>query len=164
MKTKLGLTVVAASVALVVMGCATQGAKETPSFVLTTPVVELRPGGKVAMYGTGFAPKQEVMLILKDPGGGMSSIGSSLKPAAVANQDGVWAGEFDISGYLRTFKPGTAILTVSDKDWNAIGKAPIIFVAAPPPKPAPQAAAKGAPAKGGPAVRPAVSTGGPTKR
>jgi hypothetical protein len=147
MKRALSLSVLGASVALAVMGCASHqqqsAAKQTPAFVLATPVVELRPGGKVAMYGTGFAPKQEVMLVLKDPGGGMSSIGSALKPAAVANQDGVWAGEWDVSSYLRALKPGTGMLTVSDKDWNTLGKAPIVFVSPPKPKPAPQTAVKG---------------------
>jgi hypothetical protein len=147
MKMKIGLTVAAASLA--VMGCASQQStmKEETSFVVTTPVVELRPGGKIAMYGTGFAPKQEVTLILKDPGGGMSSIGAALKPAAVANQDGVWAGEWDYSAYLKNLKPGTGVLSVADKDWNTLGKAPVVFVAAPS-KPAPQAAA-GAPAPKG---------------
>ena len=146
MMRKLRLPVMGVSVALAVMGCASQQSamKQAPTFVVTTPVVELRPGGKIAMYGTGFAPKQEVMLVLKDAGGGMSSIGSALNPPAVANQDGVWAGEWDYSAYLKTLKAGTGTLTVSDKDWHTLGKAPVVFVAPPPP---PQVAApKGAPA------------------
>ncbi|MCC6472504.1 MAG: hypothetical protein IT514_02050 [Burkholderiales bacterium] len=156
------LALISGSVALGVMGCAGQQSamKSTPSFVLTTPVVELRPGGKVAMYGTGFAPKQEVMLLLKDAGGGMSSIGGVLKPVPVPNQDGAWAAEWDISSYVRVIRPGTGMLTVADKDFKTLGQAPIVFVAAPA-KPAPQAAAKGAP-KAVPGARPAAATA--TKR
>src|SRR4051812_20194260 len=128
MNMRLGV-IVSGSALVALAGCAAhqEAMKPAPSFVLTTPVVELKPGGKVEMYGTGFAPKQEVMLVLKDAGGGMSSIGSSLKPAPVANQDGAWAGSWDYSSYVRVLKPGTAMLTVADKDFNTLGQAPIVF-------------------------------------
>jgi hypothetical protein len=140
--------IVPGAVVLVLLGCAGQQEvmKQVPEFVVTTPVVELRPGGKVDMYGTGFAPKQEITLLLKDAGGGMSSIGSALKPAPVANQDGAWAAQWDYSSYVRVIKPGTAMLTVADKDFNTLDQAPVLFVAQPP-KPAPEAAAKPVPGR-----------------
>ena len=120
-----------------VLGCAglQGGMKQGPSFVVTTPVVELRPGGKIFMYGTGFAPKQEITLLLKDAGGGMSSIGSVVTPAPVANQEGAWAAEWNFSSYVKVLKPGTAMLTAADKDYKTLGHAPIVFVVPPPPKP-----------------------------
>jgi hypothetical protein len=152
---KIGWVVPAAAL-LGLLGCAGQQQvmKQVPEFVVTTPVVELRPGGKVDMYGTGFAPKQEITLLLKDAGGGMSSIGSALKPAPVANQDGAWAAQWDYSSYVRVIKPGTAMLTVADKDFNTLDQAPVLFIAQPP-KPAPQAAAKPGAQPERPAERPA---------
>lgn len=121
----------------VVAGCASQqpDTKSNPNFVVTTPVVELRPGGSIMMYGTGFAPKQEIMLLLKDSTGGMSSIGSAVKPAPVPNQDGNWAAAWDYSAYIKSVKPGTALLTVTDKDYKTLGQAPVVFNTPPAPKP-----------------------------
>ena len=143
MKRRFGLMVVLGSVGLLVLGCAGQqdAMKQGPSFVVTTPVVELRPGGKVFMYGTGFTPKQEIMLLLKDAGGGLSSIASNLKPAPVPNNEGAWAAEWDYSSYVRVVKPGTAMLTVADKDYKTLGHAPVVFVS-PPAKPEAKPAAK----------------------
>lgn len=136
MKRRFG-SVVVMGLGLSVLGCAGQQGvmKQGPSFVVTTPVVELRPGGKVVMYGTGFTPKEEITLLLKDAGGGMSSIGSAVKPAPVANQEGAWAAEWDFSSYVRVVQPGTAMLTAADKDYKTLGHAPVVFVAPPPAKP-----------------------------
>lgn len=139
MKTSLGSVIV---MGLAVVGCASQQStmKQAPSFVVTTPVVELSPGGKVVMYGTGFAPKQEIMLLLKDAGGGMSGISGTVSPAAVANQEGAWATTWTYTSYLRSLKPGTGMISVVDKDYNVQLQAPVVFVA--PPKPKPEAAPK----------------------
>ena len=136
MKRRFGSVVVMGLAGLSVLGCAGQQGvmKQGPSFVVTTPVLVLSPGGKVAMYGTGFAPKQEVTLLFKDAGGGMSSIASVVKPPPVANQEGAWAGEWDLSSYVRVLKPGTGMLTATDKDFNPLGQAPVVLVA-PPAKP-----------------------------
>jgi hypothetical protein len=118
-----------------------------PSFVVTTPVVELSPGGKVVMYGTGFVPKQEVMLLLTDAGGGMSGISGAVTPAPVPNKDGAWAAEWNYAPYLKMLKPGTAMISVADQNFKTIGQAPVVFVAAKKPEPVKGAAAKGGPAK-----------------
>jgi hypothetical protein len=159
---KIGLMTMAGAVSLGMLGCAAQkdmlAMKQGPSFVVTTPVAELKPGQKLMMYGTGFAPKQEVVLLLKDPNGGMSSIGSSLKPAPVANADGAWAAQWDYSSFVRVIKPGTAMLTAADKDYKPLGQAPVAFIAPTPPK---------APAVAGrPEARPgeARPAGGPPRR
>ena len=72
MKRGVASLVVVGLAGLFVLGCAGLGKdvrKQRPSLVVTTPVVELSKGGKVVMYGTGFAPKQEVMLLFTDAGG-----------------------------------------------------------------------------------------------
>jgi hypothetical protein len=123
--------------------------KKSLAFIVTTPVVELRAGSNIMMYGTGFQPKQEVTVLFKDSGGGMTGISSALKPEPVPNEEGAWAAAWDISSYTAVFKPGTGMLTVVDKNWKTIGEAPVVLVA-PPPKPKPEAkpeAAKPAAAK-----------------
>jgi hypothetical protein len=118
--------------------------KKSLAFIVTTPVVELRAGSNIMMYGTGFQPKQEVTVLFKDAGGGMSGISSSLKPEPVPNEEGAGAAAWDISSYTAVFKPGTGMLTVVDKNWKTIGEAPVVLVA-PPPKPKPEAAKPDAP-------------------
>lgn len=140
MKGKLGLLVVLGLVGLFVLGCAGLGKevmKHGPSLVVTTPVVELSQGAKVVMYGTGFAPKHEVMLLFVDAGGGVSGISGAVKPAPVPNKEGAWVAEWDCTAYLKVIKAGTAMLSVVDQDFKTLAHAPIVFVA-PPKKPAPK--------------------------
>ena len=140
MKRGLGLLVVLGLVGLFVLGCAGLGQevkKKVPSFVVTTPVVELSKGGKVVMYGTGFTPKQEVMLLFTDAGGGVSGISGAVKPAPVPNQQGAWAAEWDYSEYLKMIKAGTAVISVVDQDYKTLAEAAVLFVA-PPKKPEPK--------------------------
>ena len=140
MKRGLGLLVVFGLVGLFVLGCAGLNQdvmKQGPSFVVTTPVVELSKGAKVVMYGTGFTPKQEVMLLFTDAGGGVSGISGAVKPAPVPNKDGAWAVEWDFSAYLKMIKPGTAMISAVDQDYKPLAEAPVLFVA-PPKKPAPK--------------------------
>ena len=139
MKKRLGSVVAMGFVGLSALGCAgNQEAMMSPTFVLATPVVTIARGGKVTMYGTGFAPKQELILLLTDAGGGMSSIAPSVKPAPVPNKAGAWAVEWDFSSYVKILKPGTGMITVADKDYRTLGMAPIVFKAAPK-KPKPEA-------------------------
>ena len=137
MKARLGSVVVVGLASAFVLGCASQPPAKVPALVVTTPVVTLQAGSMVTMYGTGFVPKQEVNLVFKDPGGGLSGISGGLKPAPVPNADGAWAATWDISPYVSTFRPGVGLLTVNDANWKAIGEAPVLLVA-PPPKPAPK--------------------------
>jgi hypothetical protein len=139
MKRGLGLLVVFGLVGLFVLGCAGLSqdvVKQGPSFVVTTPVVELSKGAKVVMYGTGFAPNQEVMLLFADAGGGLSGISGAVSPAPVPNKEGAWATVWICEEYLKMIKPGTAMISAVDKDFKTLGQAPVVFVA-PPKKPAP---------------------------
>jgi len=115
--------------------------KQGPSFVVTTPVVELSKGAKVVMYGTGFAPNKEVMLLFADTGGVLSGISWAVKPAPVPNKEGAWAAVWHLKRYLRIIKAGTAMISVVDENYKTLGQAPVVFVA-PPKKPAKKDAPK----------------------
>ncbi|MHB8773006.1 MAG: hypothetical protein ACYC7J_18580 [Syntrophales bacterium] len=134
MKRVLGWLVVLGMGSFVVLGCAGLSGdvmKPGPAFVVTTPVVQMSPDAKVLMYGTGFAPKQEVTLLFKDAGGGLSGISGAVKPAPIPNAEGAWAAEWDVKAYLKLIKPGTAMITVVDKDYKPVTQAPVLFIAAP---------------------------------
>jgi len=91
------------------------------------------------MYGTGFAPKQEILLLLLDTTDVRSVIMSStLKPAPVPNKEGAWATEWNIARYLRTLKPGTVMIAVTDNEYNTLDQIPVTFVAPPKKKDAPK--------------------------
>jgi hypothetical protein len=134
MKRGLGLLVVLGVVSLIVLGCAGLSGevmKPGPAFVVATPVVEMSAGAKVLMYGTGFTPKEEVTLLFKDAGGGLSGISGAVKPAPVPNAEGAWAAQWDCTEYLKIIKPGTAMISAVDKDYKTLAQAPVLFVAAP---------------------------------
>lgn len=135
MKARIGSVVVMGLAGLSVLGCAGQDTKPGPTFVVTTPVVQLSPGATVDMYGTGFVPKQQIMLLFKEPGGGMSGIAGTVQPNAVPNQDGAWAARWVITPYLKSFRPGTGMLSVTDMEYKTLGQAPVVLVAPPKPKP-----------------------------
>jgi len=138
----LGLT------SLLAVGCASQqtAMKPAPTFVVTTPIVELVAGGRVLMYGTGFEPKQEIRLLLKDPGGGLSGINSAVSPDAVANADGAWATAWTYTQYLNSLTPGTGMLSVVDNEYKVLYSAPVHFLPKPKPKPKPEAKPEAKPA------------------
>ncbi len=153
MKQGFRLLTVVSCAGLFLMGCASQDVmRQGPSFVVTTPVVTLAPGGKVVMYGTGFAPKQELVLLLKDSAGGMSGLSGAVTPAPVPNADGVWAAEWVFTAYVSVISPGTAMLTVADKDYKPLGVAPIVFLPKPKPVAVKPEAAKPEAAKPKPAA------------
>ena len=134
-KRSLGLLVVFGLVCLFVIGCAgmsNEVKKKGISFVVTTPVVELNKNAKVVMYGTGFAPKQEILLLLLDTTGVRSVIMSStLEPAPVPNKEGAWATEWSIAPYLKNLKPGTVMIAVTDNEYKTLDQIPVTFVAPP---------------------------------
>ena len=140
MKRGFRLLTVFSCAGLFLLGCASQDSmRQGPSFVVTTPVVALVAGGKVVMYGTGFAPKQELVILLKDSAGGMSGLSGAVLPEPVPNADGAWAAEWDYSSYVSVISPGTAMLTVADKDYKPLGQAPIVFLPKPKPPAKPEA-------------------------
>jgi hypothetical protein len=141
-KRRLGLLVMFGLVGLLVLGCAGMSdevKKPKMSFVVTTPVVELNPNARVTMYGTGFAPKQEVQLLFVDASGGSSIIMvETLNPKPVPNKEGAWATVWNCGGdYLKTIAIGTAMISVIDKELEILAQAPVVFNA-PPKKPAPK--------------------------
>ncbi|MEW6335115.1 MAG: hypothetical protein AB1558_12680 [Thermodesulfobacteriota bacterium] len=133
-KSRLALLVLLGLVFLFTVACTGYKSavkKSRPSFVIATPVVVLTKGAKVAMYGTGFQPKEELTLVFKNTDGGLSGISAVVKPAPVPNSDGVWASEWDVGPYLKVIKAGTTVISVVDKDWNTMVQAPVLFVAPP---------------------------------
>lgn len=133
MKRRLGVLVLCGLVSLLALGCAglsQEVKKEGVSFVVTTPVVELGKEAKVVMYGTGFAPKQEIMLMFVDNIGVPSVIMvESLKPVPVANKEGAWATVWSCAPYLQSIPKGTVMINVTDKDYRTLASAPVAFMA-----------------------------------
>lgn len=131
MKRSLGVLVLCGLV--FVFGCAglsQEVKKEGVSFVVTTPVVELGKEAKVVMYGTGFAPKQEIMLMFVDNIGVPSVIMvESLKPAPVPSKEGAWATVWSCGPYLQSIPKGTVMINVTDKDYRTLVSAPVVFMA-----------------------------------
>ncbi len=143
MKKSLVLLAVVGLVGALIVGCSgvksktTAMADDPPSVVVATPMVELSKTAKVVLYGTGFAPKQEVLFVFKDSGGVQTVISSdALKPAPVANDAGAWVTSWDCSSYLSLLQPGTLMVTVTDGEYKTLAEVPVAFTA-PPKKPAP---------------------------
>jgi hypothetical protein len=140
-KRSLGLLVVFGLVGLFVLGCAglsQEVKKEEMSFVVTTPVLELNNNAKVVMYGTGFAPKQEIQFLLLDASGVPSVITTDdLKPEPVPNTEGAWATVWTCAPYLPMLKAGTVMIAVTDNEYKTLTQIPVAFVA-PPKKPEPK--------------------------
>lgn len=141
MKKKSGFLVVFGLVGLLIVGSVSFGQeaeKQRMSFVVTTPVVELSKGAKVVMYGTGFTPEEEVMLLFTDAGGEMSVISGAVEPAPVPNKEGAWAASWDCKRYVgkKIISAGTAMIAVVDQNFKPLVQAPVVFVA-PPKKPTP---------------------------
>ncbi len=146
MKKSLVLAATVCLVGLLIMGCATTKevvtGKKPVNVVVATPLVEMSTGAKVVLYGTGFAPKQEILFVFKDSGGVQTVISSdALNPAPVADQSGAWVTGWDCSSYLSLLKPGTLTLTVTDNEYKTLAEVPVAFVA-PPKKPAAKPAEK----------------------
>ena len=135
-KRSLGMLVAVLLVGLLVVGCAAPS-KEVQtgpvSVVVATPMVELSKTTKVVFYGMGFAPKQELQFLFKDTGGVQSIINSALKPDPVPNAEGAWVTEWNCGGggYMGLIKPGTLMITITDKDYKTLAQVPVAFVAPP---------------------------------
>ena len=79
----------------------------TESVVVATPMVEITKGAQVILYGTGFAPKEEIQFVFKDSGGVETVVsGDSLKPAPLPNEKGAWVTAWDCGSYMSLIKPG----------------------------------------------------------
>ena len=134
-KRSLGLLVVFGLVGLFVLGCAglsQEVKKDGMSVVVTTPVVELNKDAKVVMYGTGFAPKQEIQFLLLDDSGVPSAITTDdLKPTPVPNTEGAWATVWTCAPLLPMLKAGTVMIAVTDNEFKILAQAPVVFNAPP---------------------------------
>jgi hypothetical protein len=137
----LWLLVVVCSVGLLVGACAgskeevktAPAAKLNPSVIVATPSVELSKTSKVALYGTGFAPKQEVLFVFKDTGGVQTVISTdALKPAPVPNEAGAWVSVWDAGQYISLLKgDATIVIDVTDSNYKTITQVPVYFAAPP---------------------------------
>ena len=137
----LWLLVVVCSVGLLVGACAgskeevktAPAAKASPSVIVATPSVELSKTSKVALYGTGFAPKQEVLFVFKDTGGVQTVISTdALKPAPVPNEAGAWVSVWDAGQYISLLKgDATIVIDVTDSNYKTITQVPVFFAAPP---------------------------------
>jgi hypothetical protein len=133
-KRSLGMLVAVFLVGLFIVACAGPS-KEVQtgavSVVVSTPMVELSKTAKVVLYGTGFAPKQEVQFLFKDTGGVQSIINSALSPEPVPNEEGAWVTVWNCADYLSLIKPGTVVITITDKEYKTLAQVPVAFVAPP---------------------------------
>jgi len=135
----LWLLVVVCSVGLLVGACA--GSKEevktapaaNPSVIVATPRVELNKTASVVLYGTGFAPKQEVLFVFKDTGGVQTVISTdALKPAPMPNAQGAWVSVWDAGQYISLLKgDDTIVIDVTDSNYKTITQVPVHFAAPP---------------------------------
>ena len=135
-KSRLGLLVAVFLVGLFIVACAgpsKEVQKEPMSVIVATPVVELSKTAKAVFYGTGFAPKQEVLFVFKDTGGVLTVISNdALSPAPVPNQAGAWVTAWNAGGYLSLLKAGeTIVLDVTDSNYKTLTQVPVHFFAPP---------------------------------
>ena len=89
---------------------------------MATPSVELNETSKVSLYGTGFAPKQEVLFVFKDTGGVQTVISTdALSPAPVPNEAGAWVSVWDAGQYISLLKgDATIVIDVTDSNYKTI--------------------------------------------
>ena len=140
-KRGLGLLVVVCVVGLLLGACAgtkeevkeVKAPKPAPSVVVATPSVELSKTSKVVLYGTGFAPKQEVLFVFKDTGGVLTVISNdALAPAPVPNAAGAWVTTWDAGQYLSLLKgDDTIVIDVTDSNYKTLTQVPVRFNAPP---------------------------------
>ena len=133
----LGVLVVVCLVGLLVGACnsLTQEVRtqtQSASVIVATPRVEISKTAQVVIYGTGFAPKQEVLFVFKDTGGVLTVISNdALRPAPVPNEAGAWVTAWDAGQYLSLIQPGMIVLDVTDSNYKTLTQVPVLFFAAP---------------------------------
>ena len=105
--------------------------KPGPTVTVITPVVELSKTAKVVIMGSGFEPGQEIRLLITTFGetGAKANIGLYLDPEPVPNDIGNWATAFDCNRYVSKKLVTEAVyhITVTDAQYNALGRAPFAF-------------------------------------
>jgi hypothetical protein len=137
-KRGLGLLAVVCLVGLLLGACAetkqeVRTVKPSGSVIVATPSVELNKTAKVVLYGTGFAPKQEVLFVFKDSGGVLTVISNdALAPAPVPDAAGVWVTTWDAGQYLSLLNPDkTIVIDVTDSNYKTLTQVPVYFAAPP---------------------------------
>jgi hypothetical protein len=127
------LLVVVCLVGLLLGACATTEKEvrtQNVSVIVATPRVELNKTAQVVLYGTGFAPKQEVLFVFKDTGGVQTVISAdALKPLPVPDEAGTWVTVWDVGQYLSLLKPGNIVLNVTDGNYKTLTQIPVSFFA-----------------------------------
>ena len=97
-----------------------------------TPVVKMdKKATFVDLYGTGFKPEQEIRLLFTDADGVQSDVGYALKPEPKVDENGNWVTRWDASRYVskKLIKAGTASITITDDEYNALATVPVNFYA-----------------------------------
>lgn len=128
-----GLFVVVSLVVLFVVACAgpsKQVKSPAVSVMVATPMVEIGKTAQVVFYGTGFAPKQEVVFLFKDASQVLTRIANEdLKPQPVPNEVGAWVTVWNCGPYLSLIKPGTSMIRITDTDYQTLAQVPVAFFA-----------------------------------
>ncbi len=100
--------------------------------VVATPLVQMDKTAKVVLYGTGFAPDQEVLFVFRDSGGVQTVISSdALNPPPKVDESGAGVTAWDCGSYLSLLKPGLLILNVTDGEYKTQAEVPVVFTAPP---------------------------------
>ena len=98
--------------------------------VNATPVVKMdKKATFVDLYGTGFTPKQEIVILFTTADDVQSDIGDALKPEPKVDEHGQWVTRWDASIYVakKLVKSGTFTITVTDGDYNTLASVPVSF-------------------------------------
>lgn len=115
-----------------IIGCATAEKKPvlTGKLEVLTPVLDLaNKETDVKLKGTGFAPNQEIMVLITDVDGIRTDVGWALDPEPKADAAGAWATTWDSKRFVdrKLVKEGKFTITVTDADYNEIDSQPVEF-------------------------------------
>jgi hypothetical protein len=94
-----------------------------PTLVIEpSPVLKYSSNTQVAIMGSGYAPGQEVRLIITHKEGSRSDISDTLDPAPVANDDGVWATQWTVGRYSKSkiAKADVYLMMATDSDGKVL--------------------------------------------
>lgn len=117
----------ASYVLLALPAAAESGAAPNPTLVINpSPVLKLDRTSKVLIMGSGYAPKQEVRLLISQSDGTLSDIAGQLDPQPVANDFGVWATAWTVGVFANKAiaKAELYVLQACDTEYNVLAATP----------------------------------------
>lgn len=103
------------------------GAAAGPTVVIgPSPVLALDGKTQVVIMGSGYAPKQQIRLLITQSDGSLSDIGEALAPEPLPNDLGVWATVWTLGHFAHKAiaQPGLYVLHVSDTAYRVIASTP----------------------------------------